>query len=261
MWAKSISVVALASMIFIGTTPTDHAFAALNGVSRNPTPQGVSTGEWAAVAGPLYSSTTRSALALRSFSAVSGCNASSNFIGTAANNSTLVTIANVAGLSVGMTYASGQSRIQTGSWIKSITGNVIELSLPTTGSFTSAGNIKFAGCHQKFFYVNNIGSMDLQSIQIAQTVVGSISMSIQKCSLTGGFTSSGTCPSGIVTEIFRGSGPSTFAVSLLGQSAGVTDSYRFRALSTSTSTNSTTQTTISISVSTSDLRAATNTNA
>ena len=51
MRIKSNWVVAVASMMLLATSQTDHAFAALNSLTRNSAPQGISTASWAAVAG------------------------------------------------------------------------------------------------------------------------------------------------------------------------------------------------------------------
>jgi hypothetical protein len=51
MRIKSNWVVAVASMMLLATSQTDHAFAALNSLTRNSAPQGISTATWAAVAG------------------------------------------------------------------------------------------------------------------------------------------------------------------------------------------------------------------
>jgi hypothetical protein len=51
MKRRSVWVVAVASMMLLATSQTDHAFAALNSLTRNSTPQGISSASWAAVAG------------------------------------------------------------------------------------------------------------------------------------------------------------------------------------------------------------------
>ena len=51
MKRRSVWVVAVASMMLLATSQTDHAFAALKSLTNNSTPQNLSSASWAAVAG------------------------------------------------------------------------------------------------------------------------------------------------------------------------------------------------------------------
>lgn len=148
MKRRSVWVVVVASMVLLVTSQADLAYAALQSSSANLTPQAISTGTWAAVAGvdQNVTSADRSGSAY-SMNLSSVCTSGSNITQTTSGSwskGTIITLTDVTGLQVGYlvtgvgiinSYVLDSTPLSTVQRIKTLlSGNRIEL---TSGANTS----------------------------------------------------------------------------------------------------------------------------
>ena len=186
MKRRSVWVVVVTSMMLLSISQTDLAYAALQSSSENLTPQGISSGTWAAVAGVDQNVTSAdragSAYAM-SLSSVctSGSDITKTTSGSWATSGTIITLNDLTGLQVGYivtgagianSYVLGTDPASSVQRIKTLlSGNRIEL---TSGINTSVSGtvLTFTVAKQlnKVFDSVAGGTNDRKLIETVETV-------------------------------------------------------------------------------------------
>ncbi|MBF8251813.1 MAG: hypothetical protein HW379_155 [Actinobacteria bacterium] len=149
MKRRSVWVVVVTSMMLLTTSQADLAYAGLKSITRNVTPQGISSGTWGAVAGvdQTVTSADRAGSAY-AMNLSSTCTSGSDITKTTSGSwtsGTIITLNDVIGLQVGYlvtgvgianSYPVGTDPLSSVQRIKTLlSGNRIEL---TNGTSTSA---------------------------------------------------------------------------------------------------------------------------
>ena len=234
-------------LVLLGATQATHALAAITGISyNNSSAQSVSSAAAPWVVFPTDTSTTlvaSGAFPVTGFTApvpTVTCGVVTLNTGAAITptGSTTITMASVAGLGEGMTAA--RTRIPANDTIASInlaTPSITLLTATSGGSIAGGSAITFTfPCFQKFFSINNRGSLSASSFQIGQTVnsTNGNNIILQFCSGGTWNETTGVCSSGAVNIVnmltTTGTTPNGFATPTLTVTSLGTQ--RIRALST-----------------------------
>ena len=255
---KKIKLALIAAVVGgITMSPTQllPAAAAILGSAISPS-LSVNSGNYGAVAGASSAATTTSAYVVDTM--VSSCSFNQTTTNsTTPNNSSTISLQAVTNLAVGM-IISTRTGIAAGTKVTAInTGTkVITITPNTTAQLAKSVTLTFSGCYQKYFNVNNIGSIALSSFQIQQTVdtTSPDSITLQSCSLTW-TEATGACSGTITNLVVTNSGTSAFTT-VTGVLAASTGTVRLRALSNTGGQTST----VSINVAQVNLRAPITTN-
>ncbi len=165
----------------------------------------------------------------------SSCSFSSTLTAKGKIGDTVLSLTTSTGLLVGMSAVA--TGIPSGAFITVISGLDVTLSQALTAEIAKTGpSISFLGCHQRYFYANNIGTITVSNFALQQTVSGSVpgGFQIQKCS--GTWTEATGACSGIITNILStSSGTSSIidvGVGLTFENGGLSDSVKLRAVTT-----------------------------
>ena len=241
---KLIGVGLTAVLVLVGATHATSALASITGLTyNNAAAQSVSSAAAPWVVFPTDTSTTlvaSGAFAVTGFTApvpTVTCGVVTLNTGAAItpNGSTTITMASVAGLGEGMTAA--RTRIPANDTVASInlaTPSITLAAATSGGSIAGGSAITFTfPCFQKFFSINNQGSLSASSFQIGQTVTSTNGNNIILQSCSGGTwnETTGVCSSGAVNMLTTtGTAPNGFVTPTLTVTSLGTQ--RIRALST-----------------------------
>ncbi len=241
---KIIGVGLTILLVLLGATQATHALASITGLTyNNAAAQSVSSSAAPWVVFPADTSTTLvagGAFPVTGFTApVPTVTCGFVTLNTGAANtpsgSSTITMASVAGLGEGMTAA--RKRIPANDTIASInlaTPSITLVTATSGGSIAGGSAITFTfPCFQKFFSINNRGSLSASSFQIGQTVNSTNGNNIILQSCSGGTwnETTGVCSSGAVNMLTTtGTTPNGFVTPTLTVTSLGTQ--RIRALST-----------------------------
>ena len=245
------TVAALVGAISLVPTELQSADAVISSHAV-PTSISVTTGTAQVVAGLTSAATATNPLALSGIT-TSTCAASTTVTAKATATQTIL-VASATGISIGNFITAAGGGISANTRVTGITG----LTLTLSANVTLAKNdpVAFQGCFQKFFSVNNIGSIALVAFSISQTSSSSApsGISVQSCSGTWNEVS-GICSGGSITTLFTnsaGASATSAFTSLSGAFASGFQATRLRVLCNRS--GQTTQINVRVSTAT-DLRA------